>query len=167
MYVRTLSRHFYGFRQFHFSHDSLRTSVSSEFHEIRLATDEGQCWQTDRQRNMMKAAAVTLCNIFQTHLKIRHIGRLTVFLCRIRKEECAWKWEDIIKMKSKKWNWKAWTRLIWPRTGTIGGRLWTRYLEVPHSMYSFAEEVLALAEELTSSAPRCSPLADLCALHRK
>jgi hypothetical protein len=34
-------------------------------------------------------------------------------------------------------------------------------------MYSFAEEVIALAQELTSSAPRCSPLADLCTVHRK
>ena len=31
----------------------------------------------------------------------------------------------LLTWMSKKWGWKAWTSLIWPRTGTTGGSLWT------------------------------------------
>ena len=33
------------------------------------------------------------------------------------------RWEDIIKMIIRKWDVRAWTGLIWLRTGTGGGHL--------------------------------------------
>jgi len=63
MYVHS-SVIFYGFHQFYFPHYGLGTSVSSKFHEIRLAADEGESWQTEKY----DAGSCHSSQHFQTHL---------------------------------------------------------------------------------------------------